>query len=224
VGLPEVEGTQDGVEEPESAREFKRVLLENVFRNKHLWLVAFANFFVYTLRYAVFDWGPTVLKQAKHIEIQHAAWMLAGFEVSGAIGALLGGWLTDRFFGGRAMRACVFYMVLAGVSILLFWKVAGESKALNTALLCCAGFFIYGPQCLVGIAAANLATKRAAATAVGLTGFFGYLSTVLSGWGLGTLVQHRGWDAGFVGLLGIAAVGTLVFAAAWNAKPHGYKT
>src|SRR5260221_8704180 len=44
-----------------------------------------------------------------------------------------------------------------------------------------AGFFDYGPQCLIGLAAANLA----AATAAGLTGLFGYLSTILSGWGLG---------------------------------------
>ena len=34
---------------------------------------------------------------------------------------------------------------------------------------------------LVGIIAANLATKRAAASAVGLTGLFGYASTLLSG-------------------------------------------
>ena len=51
---------------------------------------------------------------------------------------------------------------------------------------------------LVGITAANLATKRAAATAVGFTGLFGYLSTVLSGWGLGKLVEQEGWNAGFL--------------------------
>jgi len=222
VGLPEVAGTKDESVEGESQENFSRVLLRHVFSNPHIWLISVANFFVYTLRYAVFDWGPTVLKQSKHIEIQHAAWMLAGFEVSGAVGALLGGWLTDKFFGGRPMRAGVFFMLFAGISILLFWKTAGDSKTLNTVLLCSAGFFIYGPQCLIGIAAANLATKRAAATAVGLTGFFGYLSTLLSGWGLGTLVQHKGWDAGFAGLIGISLIGTVIFATAWGAKPHGY--
>jgi len=35
----------------------------------------------------------------------------------------------------------------------------------------------------------------AAATAVGLTGFFGYLSTLLSGVGFGTLVKLQGWNA-----------------------------
>src|SRR5262249_3752936 len=152
--------------------------------------------------------GPTMLGEYKHISITHAAWMLAGFEICGAIGAIVGGWATDKWFGGRPMRFGIVFMLLSGVSILLFWKVAGESRLLNLAFLCASGFFIYGPQCLIGIAAANLATKRAAATAVGLTGLFGYLSTLLSGWGLGTLVQHRGWDAGFMGLLIIAAIGT----------------
>jgi OPA family glycerol-3-phosphate transporter-like MFS transporter/OPA family sugar phosphate sensor protein UhpC-like MFS transporter len=114
--------------------------------------------------------------------------------------------------------------VLAGVALLLFWKGAGESKLWNTVWLCTAGFFIYGPQSLIGIAAAKLATKRAAATAVGLTGLFGYLSTVLSGWGLGTLVQRHGWDAGFAALLGVAVIGTLLTAAAWGAKADGYES
>jgi OPA family glycerol-3-phosphate transporter-like MFS transporter/OPA family sugar phosphate sensor protein UhpC-like MFS transporter len=96
------------------------------------------------------------------------------------------------------------------------------SPWLNTLLLCASGFFIYGPQCLISIAAANLATKRAAASAVGLTGFFGYASTTLSGWGLGKLVQTYGWDAGFIGMLIVAALGTFACALGWKAKAHGY--
>jgi OPA family glycerol-3-phosphate transporter-like MFS transporter/OPA family sugar phosphate sensor protein UhpC-like MFS transporter len=92
----------------------------------------------------------------------------------------------------------------------------------SASLLCGAGFFIYGPQALVGTIAANLGTKRAAATAVGFTGLFGYASTILSGWGLGVLVQSHGWDAGFAGLLAVAVVGVLLFALAWPAKAHGY--
>jgi sugar phosphate permease len=76
----------------------------------------------------------------------------------------------------------------------------------------------------VGIAVANLATKRAAATAVGLTGIFGYASTIVSGWGLGLLVKWHGWDAGFFGMFLVGIVGTLLFALAWRAKSHGYAT
>jgi OPA family glycerol-3-phosphate transporter-like MFS transporter/OPA family sugar phosphate sensor protein UhpC-like MFS transporter len=85
-----------------------------------------------------------------------------------------------------------------------------------------AGFFIYGPQALIGITAANLATKRAAATAAGFTGLFGYASTLVSGVGLGYVVDHFGWSVGFGVLLAIGAVGTIMFILAWPAKAHGY--
>jgi OPA family glycerol-3-phosphate transporter-like MFS transporter/OPA family sugar phosphate sensor protein UhpC-like MFS transporter len=222
VGLPEVEGTQTEMSEQESGAQFRAFLVRAVFRNKYIWLVSLANFFVYTLRYGMLDWGPTLLTQAKHLSISSAGWMVAAFEAAGVLGAVLSGWLTDRYFGGRAMRVGLIYMVLAGVSVLAFWKLAGQSVFWNTALLCASGFFIYGPQCLVGVAAAKLATKHAAATAVGLTGLFGYASTVLSGWGLGWLVERHGWDAGLAGLTAVAAVGTVLFALAWRAQAHGY--
>jgi OPA family glycerol-3-phosphate transporter-like MFS transporter/OPA family sugar phosphate sensor protein UhpC-like MFS transporter len=221
VGLPEVQGTQSK-SAPGDSEDWKAIAVKHVFSNRYIWLLAAANFFVYTIRYAVLDWGPTLLTQAKHLQLTHAGWMVAAFEISGMTGALIGGWLTDRLFGGRGFRACVFYMAFAGVSVFLFWKVAGQSFWLNTLFLCLSGFFIYGPQCLISIAAANLATKRAAASAVGLTGLFGYASTVLSGWGLGKLVQTYGWDAGFKGMLIVAAIGTFLCALGWRAKPHGY--
>jgi OPA family glycerol-3-phosphate transporter-like MFS transporter/OPA family sugar phosphate sensor protein UhpC-like MFS transporter len=221
VGLPEVEGTEKAAHQSEQS--FKAVLLEKVFRNKYIWLFSMANFFVYAMRYAILDWGPTMLSQAKSIKISHAAWMIACFEFSGMFGALLGGWVTDRFFGGRGARACTFYMVFSGVAVYLFWKLPSHAMTPNALLLCVAGFFIYGPQALVGISAANLGTKHAAATAVGLTGLFGYASTLLSGWGLGTLVKHRGWDAAFACLIVVALVGVALFAAAWRAPAHGYR-
>ena len=99
VGLPEVEGTQSA-SEPQTSAQFRAVVMEKVFRNKYVWLVSFVNFFVYTIRYAVFDWGPTLLTETKHYKIAHAGWMLAGFECAGAIGALVGGRITDRFLPG----------------------------------------------------------------------------------------------------------------------------
>jgi phosphoglycerate transporter family protein len=221
LGLPEVEGTRARIPADKSD-DFKRILFKHVLSNKYIWLLSLANFFVYTVRYAVMDWGPTFLNQAKHIELTHAGWMVAAYELSGLSGMLLAGWMTDKIFGGRGMRTCLFYMAMTVVSILLFWKVAGQSAWLNTLCLCAAGFFIYGPQALVGIAAANLATKRAAASAVGLTGLFGYASTLLSGWGMGFLVQTHGWNAGFACMFGVAIIGMFLFAFGWRAHAHGY--
>jgi OPA family glycerol-3-phosphate transporter-like MFS transporter/OPA family sugar phosphate sensor protein UhpC-like MFS transporter len=222
VGLPEVEGTHEDSGQ-QTEQEFRAMVMAKVFRNPWVWLISFSNFFVYIIRYAAFDWGPTLLTETKHYQITHAGWMVAAFECAGAIGALVAGWMTDRFFGGRPMRVAVAAMALAGVSVYLFWKVPHQTEWSSTLLLCSIGFFIYCPQCLVATAVANLATKRAAATAVGLTGLFGYGSTLFSGWGLGRLVDYAGnWDAAFEALLVVAAMGVGVMALAWPAKADGY--
>jgi len=222
VGLPEVPGTERLAGRADHGDDFKALLKDNVFRNPYIWLLALANFFVYVVRYAVLDWGPTLLTEAKGLELVPASWMVAAFEVCGVIGMLLAGWLTDRLFGGRGGRTCLVYMALASLTVLIFWRLPAHAKTTNAIVLCAAGFFIYGPQALIGITVANLATKRAAATAAGFTGIFGYASTALSGWGLGRLVQTSGWDAGFTALVCLSVVGTLLFVPVWKAKAHGY--
>jgi OPA family glycerol-3-phosphate transporter-like MFS transporter/OPA family sugar phosphate sensor protein UhpC-like MFS transporter len=225
MGLPPVEREQGDlipIEEETRQETFWRFLLRHVLSNPYIWLLSLANFFVYTVRLSLGNWMTTFLSETRHLTLSHASWNFAAFEISGLAGMLLSGWITDRLFAGRGIRTCLFYMLGCGAALVAFWKVAGQSQLATTSLLCAAGFFIYGPQALVGICAANLATKRAAATAVGLTGIFGYASTVLSGWGLGLLVQSRGWDVAFAALVGVTAVGALLFAIAWPARAHGY--
>jgi OPA family glycerol-3-phosphate transporter-like MFS transporter/OPA family sugar phosphate sensor protein UhpC-like MFS transporter len=220
LGMPPIEGTADLQHETEPLTSSLRRL---VFANLHIWLLSIANFFVYSVRYGMLDWGPTFLKEARGIDLKNASWFVAGYELFGLLGMVLGGWVTDRYFSGRAARVGLVYMILCTFTLLLFWLLPDQSPLTSATLLCMSGFFIYGPQSLIGAAAANLATKRAAAAAVGLTGFFGYLSTTLSGVGIGALVKHNGWDAGFLVFFGCGVVATFLFAACWNAKAHGYE-
>ncbi|HEY0944122.1 MAG TPA: MFS transporter [Opitutaceae bacterium] len=225
VGLPEIKvagAANDSHTEDKNSAEYKSFVRQHVFGNPYIWYVSFANFFVYILRFAVLDWGPTLLKEMKGFSLHHAGWMVAGFEVAGLVGMLLAGWVTDRVFGGRGSRTCVFGMIGACAALAAFWKLPAQSPVTAALLLGAAGFFIYGPQALIGITAANLATKRASATAAGLTGLFGYASTLVSGWGLGLLVQRAGWNVAFGALLAVGAVGTFMFILAWPSKAHGY--
>jgi OPA family glycerol-3-phosphate transporter-like MFS transporter/OPA family sugar phosphate sensor protein UhpC-like MFS transporter len=223
LGLPEVEGTATTALPNGESETHGQVLRKMVFANPYIWILSLANFFVYTVRYGILDWGPTFLKQAKHMELSHAGWMVAAFEVTGILGMVASGWLTDHVFGGRGVRTSLVYMILCTLSLFVFWLLPVQSVAVNTALLCLSGFFIYGPQCLVGIVASNWATKRAAATAVGLTGLFGYASSLLSGVGIGILVDKYGWDAGFLMFVVAAIIGAILFAICWPARATGYQ-
>jgi OPA family glycerol-3-phosphate transporter-like MFS transporter/OPA family sugar phosphate sensor protein UhpC-like MFS transporter len=184
--------------------------------------VSAANFFVYTIRFGIFDWGPTLLHEYKGMPLTDAAAIVANFEIAGLFGMLITGWLTDRIFGGRAIPLCLLSMLLCGVCVFAFWKYPGHSMAVNTALLAAAGFFVYCPQSLIAVVAANLATKRAAATAVGFTSIFAYASTVVSGYGIGWLSSNYGWGPAFECLIAAAIAGAVLFVIALPAKVHGY--
>lgn len=80
VGLPELNQKTSGDEKEDTSAEFKRFVRKKVFGNPAIWVLAIANFFVYTVRYAVLDWGPTLLGEWKGISIQHAGWMVAALK------------------------------------------------------------------------------------------------------------------------------------------------
>lgn len=237
VGLPEIEEyfgieaqeQQDTTKEPETDPaptpeqaddEFKHFLRRRVFGNPYVWLICLANFCVYTVRYGFLDWAPTFLSQVKGYQLDHAGWMTAGFELAGLVGSLLAGIITDRFFRSKRAPICVAYMIGTAVSIVALWKLPAGSFTSDAIVLLAVGFMVYGPQFLVGVMTADIVTKRAAATAIGLTGLFGYGSSVLYGYGLGKLVDSYGWDAGFMMLAGIAVLGAGFFALCWNAGPQ----
>ena len=222
LGLPPVEvykGEPMEVFDAEEEKDenYKAFIKKYVFKNPMIWILAFANFFVYTVRYAILDWGPTFLTEMKGVDITQAGWIIAGYEIFGISGMLVSGWLMDKVFKGKGGRAAFFYMIGCTISIYLFWRIPSDSPYVYGSLLGAIGFFLYGPQALVGTIAANLATKRAAAVAIGLTGFFGYLSGILSGWGLGYIVDHSGWNTGFLLLVFAGLAGTLLFVLTWNA-------
>ena len=226
VGLPELEGTESKEKKPApKGAEHRAFLMKHVFRNPLIWILGFANFFVYIVRFSVLDWGPSLLSLSKGVSMEHAGWLVAMFEIAGIVGMLFAGWATDKWLKGRAHRTCVFCMAGAALFVFLFWQLPSDAPVwLLFTTLCAAGFCIYGPQALIGIAAANQATKNAAATANGLTGLFGYASTVVSGVGLGYVAQHYGWNWAYVGILAMALVGMLVFLMMWGAKADGYET
>lgn len=225
LGLPAVEVLHDDpaslpvASEAPASSSFSGVLYERVFSNPYVWLICFANFFIYVIRYACMNWIPTYLSQVKSVSLDRAGWTLAFFEIAGLVGSLLAGWLTDRFFGSRRAPVCVAFMLATGLSVLALWVLpSGASPWAVDAAICAVGFFDYGPQFLVGVMMADIASKEAAATAIGLSGFFGYLSGIVSGWGMATIVDLYGWDGGFKLLVGCAAAGTVLFMLCWNAR------
>ena len=214
----------------EGGAEYKAFLRKMVFRNRWIWILGISNFLVYIVRFAVLDWGPTFLKEARGMSLSDAGWTVAVFEIFGILGTLCFGWLTDCFLQGKAHRTCLFCMLGVAVFMGIFLVLPSTTPSwLMVIILAMAGFCIYGPQALIGISAANQATNRAAATANGLVGLFGYASGLVSGVGVGMFVDlmnkvnpEKSWDYVFMGMIGVALLGVITFSTMWKAKADGY--
>ena len=60
----------------------REILFNFIFNNKPLWIIAFANIFIYVVRYGVFNWAPTYLTAVKQSSDAAAFWQSSGFEVA----------------------------------------------------------------------------------------------------------------------------------------------
>jgi len=107
-------------------------------------------------------------------------------------------------------------MLLLTVFLLaLFFAPRGHVVAM-CLIFTALGFLVYGPQMLVAVAAADLATKVASSSAVGLTGLFGYLGASFCGLATGILVDKFGWNGAIWLYASSAMVGCLLLATTWR--------
>ena len=91
------------------------------------------------------------------------------------------------------------------------------------AALCLAGFTLYGPQALTGVTATNTSTKLYAGTSIGFISLFSYVGVAVSGKVCGSLAQATGaWRASVLVIVGVAAVGAVLFLLLWNVRANSY--
>ncbi len=224
VGLPELPDTKTELDDNDTPEAYKAFVRKKVFLNPVVWLLALTDLFVYVVRFAVLDWGPTFLgKMSVQLSPQLAGWTIGIFEVAGCAGMIFAGWISDKVFKGKEQRVSAIEMGLVAIClVVLQFLPADSSPVLVLAILALAGFFLYGPQALLGVTASKNATKKAASSAVGLIGLMSYASVVVTGAGLGWFSDHFGWDYLFILMAGFAVVGGILVALLWNIKADGY--
>ena len=224
VGLPELENTKTELDDNDSPEAFRAFLRKKVFRNPIIWVLAVTDLFVYVVRFAILDWGPTFLQDREvPLSPELAGWTLAIFEIAGCVSMLCAGWVSDKFFDGKSHRMCVVEMFLVAICMAILQFIPADTNSVVVLiLLALSGFFIYGPQALLGVVATKQATKKAASSAVGLIGFMSYLSVIITGAGLGWFSDTFGWDYLFILMAGFALVGGIIVTSLWNIKDDGY--
>ncbi len=235
-GLPSVNEWRNdfsGVKSKQKDTEkipFRTLFVDYIFKNKMLWAVAFANIFVYMVRYGIGDWAPTYLQENGIMSAEESNLAFSIHNYAGIFGTIICGWISSRFFKGRCAPPNVIFMGVVLLGALIYWQsgnLAGlfanpvaAQKTLIYVALTIIGFCIYGPVALIGIQALNLVPKNAAGTAAGFVGLFGYLfgDAVVSKIAMGAVIQSAGWNLALM-LFPIGCVLAMILCALpWNSE------
>ncbi|BBU79648.1 hypothetical protein EIMP300_10480 [Escherichia coli] len=137
-----------------------------------IWLLCFANIFLYVVRIGIDQWSTVYafqeLKLSKAVAIQG----FTLFEAGALVGTLLWGWLSDLANGRRGLVACI---ALALIIATLGVYQHASNQYIYLASLFALGFLVFGPQLLIGVAAVGFVPKKAIGAADGIKGTFAYL-------------------------------------------------
>ncbi|MDA9163886.1 MFS transporter [Rickettsiaceae bacterium] len=226
LGMPPVEaykGNENFVEDTSEDHLTAIEIIKKVFVNKNLWLICFANMCVYIVRIGIIFWAPLFLKEVKGISLSHAGWQVAASEVTGLLGGFSAGWISDKLLNGQRGPVGTFFMLCLAMALALFWYMPDSYVGLRTVALILVGFFVYGPQVLIGVASADFASKKAVGTANGLAGTMGYVGSGISGVCVGALIDNFGWQGAFMFFIGAALLGSVFFLLTWRRSKKSEK-
>ncbi|UCP01269.1 glycerol-3-phosphate transporter [Borrelia hermsii] len=216
VGLPPIEEYKNDypdnyTEKAEEELNTKDIFVKYVLNNNLLWYIAIANAFIYFVRYGVLDWAPSYLLQVKHFSIKNSGWAYSLYEFSAIPGTIACGWISDKIFKGRRSETGIIFITATLIAIIIYWQLPENNPTLTTVILAIIGFLIYGPVMLIGLHALDLAPKKAAGTAAGFTGLFGYIGGSVTASAItGIVLQHFNWDVYFY-LLITACIFAIIF-------------
>ena len=192
-------------------------LFKYVLSNPYVWLLAVSYFFVYFVRQGVSSWSHIFLLDYKGVaNAQEAAFRVSGMEIGGLLGSLVSGWASDKMMRGRRIPIIILWLFGVMASVASLWFVPVAWRYANWFAVFCIGFFIYGPQMLVGLAGAEIVDKSAVSSTIGLLGWIAYLGAAVSGYPLTKIVTKLGWGAYFVSLIGFAAIAVVLLLPMWR--------
>lgn len=222
LGLPSIEKYRNDqvdkieAEPKENHLSSRQILMDFVIKNPYIWLLAIAYFFVYAVRMGVNDWTALFLIEEKGYSSIGANGCVSLFEVGGFFGSLAAGWSSDRLFQAKRGPVNVLFALSTFLFIFLFWMIPVGYPWLDSLFMFCIGFSIFGPQMMIGLAAAELSHKKAAASSTGFVGFFAYIGAACAGYPLGAITQHLGWEGFYLALLVCCCISILLLLPLWS--------
>ncbi len=153
-----------------------------------------ASFTAYVARYGLLTWIPLYYAKTAGISIKNVPLLTFGIPIGMAIGPVVGGWISDRFFGAKRWQVIVMYCLLS-IAVLLtmaFIPIKTMGLTAGVILQILAGLLVLGMCGVLFTAACDFGGRKMAGTAVGTINFFNYLGAGIQGIIIGGILDSSG--------------------------------
>lgn len=185
-----------------------------------LWFIGIASFFLEMCRYALLFWLPFYLVNHLRYSLEASGYVSSLYELVGVAGALLAGYISDRFMESRRAPICAIMLCGFGIVALLPLLNPRPGLIVTSVAVSLAGILTYGPDTLLsGAAAQDIGQGSSTATASGLIDGIGHLGSLFSPYLVIYVSGHDGWNLLFVVFSCAAFLAAAALTPIWNLRP-----
>lgn len=161
--------------------------------------LGFAKLVSYTFLY----WLPRYITQSTLNNSEDSAYLSVPFDIGGAIGAIVAGFLSDKF--KKSALICTVMLILAMPSMFIYEKFASISNLYNICIQLLVGALVTGPYALITTAVStDLGSRvkdgKAMATVAAIIDGFGSIGAAI-GPLIAGYVSDSGWQSVFLMLM-----------------------
>ena len=209
------------------------LLVNDCLKNPFVVGLAITYFFVYVVRQGITSWFVFYLLQVKDVvDPGAAAFRVSGLELGGLLGSLLAGRLSDFLISrakpgegtvGKRIQVVIAYTIGVAAMLAAFAATPASMGAMQWFTVFMIGFFLYGPQMMIGLCGAELVRPDSVGASQGFLGWVAYLGAANAGIPLAMIVQNMGWGAYFTTLMAACGVACLLMAPMVNAMSYNQK-
>lgn len=220
-GLQSVQAFADDPHPDPAGFNFRAAFIQNVLRNRNVWAIGLIDLCVYAVRFGTLDWATKFLIEEKGYAPADAAFRASLMPAAGVVGVLVTGYASDRLFRGRYREVNAIALFMLVLCIGGFYAAPRDLPWLELLCMAGIGFFVEGPQSILGgVGAIDAAgSARVASSAAGLVGILSYTGASLSGVGTGWFIDHYRWAGAFAFWMTCTAIGLLLCLFVWRERP-----
>ena len=183
-------------------------------QQQHVLLLGGVHFTIKFIRTTFLFWAVTYLTFDRGFSTADAGYISAIFPLAGILGAVVGSYLTDKFFASRRAPVTMFMLLGLAGSLFLFGQVPKVWLPFAIGLV---GFCNLGPDFIIAaLAAMDTGNSTNSGTVAGIINGIGGLGQVFSGIMVGLLSYFWGWDVVITMLIMMAMVGTILLVPLWR--------